>query len=55
MDAEYRIESYEFVRVLNTSAIVLGNIIGLWKFKKSGRYFYLTFEGPISQSEFNKT
>lgn len=48
---DYRIESFEFVRILNTSSVVLGNIIGLWKFKKSGRYYYLIFEGPINKDE----
>ena len=48
---KYRIESDEFMRLTKTSAIILGTVVGLWSFRKSGRYFYLQFDGPISEDE----
>ena len=50
-DLEYRIESREFMRMVKTTALILGTVVGLWTFKKSGRYFYLQFEGPIPEEE----
>lgn len=46
--AKYEMECKDFLKMTTQTTIILGQVIGYWKVRRSGRYNWLVFAGAAS-------